>query len=142
METPQKRLEKFIENTFGAKKAFTDYLGVHQTFATKYTGRGKSIIRSTEIVAKLALKGFDYNYYLTGEKDLNIDNASNEANRVIESLKNENEKLRLEVIKLQAKNEVLLELIHVERRTEPDVRRKTTRRTEDNITKNTVQSDW
>lgn len=72
METPQKRLEHFIKEVFGTKKKFTDYLGVHFTWATQYTKINGSVIKDKTIIDKLSIKGFNHDWYISGKGEMLI----------------------------------------------------------------------
>lgn len=81
MDTPQRRLELFIKKIFGTKKEFTDWLNVEQSWATKYTGNGKSIVQSKKILDKLEQKGLNINWYLEGHGEMLL--KKNETNAAI-----------------------------------------------------------
>lgn len=70
MDTPQHRLDAFIKAIFGTKKEFTDYIERDPTWTTKYTGNGKSIIQSKEILDKLEQKGLNIVWYHEGTGEM------------------------------------------------------------------------
>ncbi len=69
LSTPHGRLNAFVSNVFKTKKAMTDYLKVHQTWATPYTVDGV-VIKSKDILDNLSKKGLNVDWYLTGNGDM------------------------------------------------------------------------
>lgn len=112
LDTPQLRLEAFVKSVFRTKKKFTDYLKVHPTWVSSYTGKGASIIKDFKIIEKLSIKGFNYDWYLTGNGEMLLAPP-------VESMESQSiakhevriADIELEILKLKAQNELIIELL-------------------------------
>lgn len=77
LDTPQKRLERFIRVAFGTKTEFANKMGMHRNDLSHYTGKGKSEFITPEKIDNLKKIGLNYEWYMRGDGEMFLDNAMN-----------------------------------------------------------------
>lgn len=75
-ETPQKRLESFIDKEFKTKTDFAKKIGILPQSLSKYVGNGKSVLRSYDVIDKLKQYGLNLEWYFDGKGEMLIEGKS------------------------------------------------------------------
>lgn len=70
MNTPQERLEHFINQHFKKLKDFNAEMGISPSDVYKYIRNGSSVFSSPDKIAKLTKLGLNINWYFSGEGEM------------------------------------------------------------------------